>query len=697
MTKQLADTAASPVVSVLVPSYNAERYVEACLESIVSQTYENLEIIVVDDCSTDRSYEILSEYARRDPRLTLIRNPTNLGNLGNFQRCLEHAGGQYIKFVCCDDFLHGNAIQRMVEVMVQRPDVTLVGSQRYAVDERGWPLEEMTRTLQSLTPFGAEPAVYAVGGYDAGNSVLMRLKNWIGEPTTVMFRSESLPREDLWALGPSRPARNLDIVWWLKIMAGGAIAYINEPLSCFRVREGQISRDAGAQAGLVLSWHDIVIGARALGYLQAPEAEAAALADLVKLIGERLTTVPTGALGRAGQTLIAVQSRLEALVDGSSGAAPAPEPDSVALVDLGPVNAEIRAQVDRSWSGVVDRADFLSGAEVDNFEQAFAGYYELEHCVTVGNGTDALEIALRALGIGAGDEVIVPAFTFAATGLAVLRAGARPVFADVTSDTLLIDPSAVESAITPRTAAVLAVNLFGQPAPLAQLGRICRHHGLALIEDGAQSHGARQAGRLVGEATAMFCTSFYPTKNLGAWGDGGAVLTADPELARQARLLRNYGSVEKYDHRGFGFNSRLDSVQASVLLAKLPHLDSWNAARREVAATYSNLLAGLDGLRLPVTAAENLHVWHLYTVRMPLRDEVISALRRQRIQAGVHYPHALPELPVFDAVAPSADEFPVAQEAAATVLSLPLFVGISQAAVRRVAAAISALRPSGVA
>jgi len=360
---------------------------------------------------------------------------------------------------------------------------------------------------------------------------------------------------------------------------------------------------------------------------------------------------------------------------------------SVPFVDLAPINAVIAERVRSGWDAVLDAGQFVLGAEVDAFEREFADYYGLGHCIGVGNGTDALEIALRALEIGPGDEVIVPAFTFAASGIAVLKAGATPVLVDVDADTLLLDPAAVEAAVGERTAAIMAVNLYGQQVALDAISAIARRHHLALIEDSAQSHGARQHGRLVGDATSFVCTSFYPTKNLGAWGDGGALLTDDPDLATKARLIRNYGGIAKYDHSSFGFNSRLDTIQATVLRAKLPELDRWNGARGDVADAYSSALAGVEGLRLPVTGPGNSHVWHLYVIRVDGRDELLHDLKQRGIGAAVHYPQALPDLGMFDATA-RAQACPVARWAAATVLSLPLYVGIPDEYVARVVASV---------
>ncbi len=365
----------------------------------------------------------------------------------------------------------------------------------------------------------------------------------------------------------------------------------------------------------------------------------------------------------------------------------------VPFVDLRPVNDAVRSEVLAGWERILERSQFVGGPTVESFEGRFARYCGVEHCIGVANGTDALEIALRALGIGPGDEVVVPALTFAASGLSVMRAGATPVFCDVDPDTLLIDPDHAATVIGARTSAIVAVNLYGQIAPLERLTRLASRHGLAVIEDGAQSQGARRHGRRVGEDSAFYCTSFYPTKNLGAWGDGGALLTRDDRLADRARALRNYGSARKYDHREFGFNSRLDPVQACVVDAKLGRLDRWNQERAAAARCYEDLLMAQPLLRLPVTDEGNEHVWHLYTVRLPARDRMAAVLERSNVATGVHYPDPLHLLPVFAPLGGRPGMLPVAEDAAATLLSLPLFVGMTAEQQARVAQVVSMACP----
>ncbi|HVN12370.1 MAG TPA: DegT/DnrJ/EryC1/StrS family aminotransferase [Kineosporiaceae bacterium] len=359
--------------------------------------------------------------------------------------------------------------------------------------------------------------------------------------------------------------------------------------------------------------------------------------------------------------------------------------NSIPLVDLSVQHAQIADEVDAGFAEVLSAGDFIGGKAVAAFEQEYAEFVGARHCVGAGNGTDALEMALRAVGVGHGDEVIVPANTFIATAEAVVRAGARPVFVDVDEDALLIDPALVEDAVTARTRAVIPVDLYGQVAPFERLPAILAERGVAVIEDAAQSQGARRYGQAAGTFGHIAATSFYPGKNLGAYGDAGAVITDDDVLARQVRLMGSHGSPAKYQHTRFGFNSRLDTLQAVVLRAKLRRLDAWNAERRAAADYYDELLRDVPGLRLPATPAGNEHVWHLYVVRVGGRDRVLRGLQEEGIGAGIHYP-----VPVHltEAMAPlgyGPGGFPVAERAADEILSLPLFPGVTRLQQERVA------------
>jgi dTDP-3-amino-3,4,6-trideoxy-alpha-D-glucose transaminase len=357
---------------------------------------------------------------------------------------------------------------------------------------------------------------------------------------------------------------------------------------------------------------------------------------------------------------------------------------AVPFLDLRAAHAELAAELEAASRRVLASGRYVLGPELEQFEREFAAYCGVSEAVGVGNGLEALVLILRASGIGPGDEVIVPAHTFIATWLAVTAAGARPVPADVRADTGNIDPSAVAAAITGRTRAVVAVHLHGVPAEMPALAQLASRHGLRLIEDAAQAHGARCQGRRCGGLADAAAFSFYPGKNLGALGDGGAVATNDTGLAARVRRLRNYGSTEKYRHDELGGNSRLDELQAAFLRAKLPSLDAWNERRRQVAQHYLNELRDIDGLRLPRAAAADHPCWHLFPVRHAARDALRSRLAQAWIETQIHYP----EPPFLSGAYAShgwrAADFPVAAAWAAETLSLPIGPHLSTAGVATV-------------
>jgi dTDP-4-amino-4,6-dideoxygalactose transaminase len=349
---------------------------------------------------------------------------------------------------------------------------------------------------------------------------------------------------------------------------------------------------------------------------------------------------------------------------------------AIPLVDLKAAHAEVAEEVEAGFKRIVSETAFIGGAEVSAFEREYAEYSEVAHCVGLANGTDAVELALRAVGVGPGDEVVLPANTFFATAEAVARAGATVVLADIDPETYLVDPEAMLAAVTPATKAVIPVHLYGQLAAVERLRDGLAGTGVAVVEDAAQCQGALRHGRAAG-AGGIAATSFYPGKNLGAYGDAGAVLTDDEALATTVRTLGSHGGLTKYVHDLIGVNSRLDGLQAVVLRAKLARLSAWNERRRAAAARYDELLADLDVVR-PVTAEGNLHVWHLYVVRVPERDRVLAALNASGVGAAIHYPTPIHLTPAFVRVGlPSAGAFPHAEKAATEILSLPLYPQIT--------------------
>jgi dTDP-4-amino-4,6-dideoxygalactose transaminase len=351
---------------------------------------------------------------------------------------------------------------------------------------------------------------------------------------------------------------------------------------------------------------------------------------------------------------------------------------AIPLVDLRAAHAEVAAEINAGLQSIMASAAFIKGAEAAAFEREYAAFTGVSHCVGVANGTDAIELALRAADVGVGDEVVMPANTFVATAEAVVRAGARPAFADVDPECLLIDPVSVEAATSDSTKAVLPVHLFGQLAPMAAIAKVAARRGAIVIEDAAQAHGATQDGMPPASIGLLAGVSFYPGKNLGAYGDAGAVLTDSGELARRVRLLGDHGSERKYEHVAIGFNSRLDAFQAVVLRAKLARLAAHNDARRQAATRYAELLHDLPGVILPVTAPGNEHVWHLYVVRVPRRDEVLRRLQDDGVQAAIHYPVPVHLQPAFRYLGYGRGDFPVAEAAAKQLLSLPLYPQITE-------------------
>lgn len=351
----------------------------------------------------------------------------------------------------------------------------------------------------------------------------------------------------------------------------------------------------------------------------------------------------------------------------------------------------LRQELDAAIHRVLDRSWFILGAEVAAFEAEFAAYLEVAQAIGVGNGTDAIELALRALDIGPGDEVIVPALTAAFTALAISRAGATPVFADVEPRTANLDPTAVTARITPRTKAIVPVHLYGAPADLDALGALATRHGLALIEDAAQAHGARYHGRRVGGFGHCACFSFYPSKNLGAYGDGGAVTTNDAALAARVRRLRDGGQAGRYNHVECGVNSRLDELQAAVLRVKLAHLDTANASRREQAARYDRALTG-SRLTLPVALPATTPVYHLYATRVAhtRRADLAAFLQARGISTQIHYPVPVHLQPAYAHLGYQVGDLPQAEAWAREELSLPLFPELTVAELQRVIEAVQA-------
>lgn len=363
----------------------------------------------------------------------------------------------------------------------------------------------------------------------------------------------------------------------------------------------------------------------------------------------------------------------------------------IPFLDVGATYRELQPELDAAYRRVMDRGWFILGQEVTAFEEEFAAYCEVEHCIGVGNGLDALSLVLRAMDIGPGDEVIVPGNTFIATWLAVTQVGATPVAVDPDAATYNLDPDLLQSALSSRTRAVIPVHLYGQPAEMKPLLAFAEAHGLAVVEDAAQAHGATCNSRRVGGLGHAACFSFYPGKNLGCFGDGGAITTCDAELADRLRQLRNYGSPRKYQHDLLGVNSRLDDLQAAFLRVKLARLDDWNDRRRDLAKCYCERLAGVPGVAIPRVATGSEPVWHLLVIRHPRRDALRLHLRNCGIEAMVHYPTPPHRCGAYAQGGWKGAELPVTDQLAREVLSLPMGPHLSEEAVNAVCDAVTAL------
>ena len=350
----------------------------------------------------------------------------------------------------------------------------------------------------------------------------------------------------------------------------------------------------------------------------------------------------------------------------------------IPLVDLKAQYAAIRPEIDAAIQQVIDTTSFIMGPAVRAFEDAFALYCGVTHCVGVSSGTAALELALRAFDVGAGHEAITVAHTFIATAEAISAVGAKPVFVDIDPATYTLDPNCLAAAITPATRAIIPVHIYGQPADMTRINQIAKAHNLVVIEDAAQAHGATWQGKLAGSLADAACFSFYPGKNLGAYGDAGALTTNNAQVAEQVRSLRNHGRRSKYLHDQKGFGERLDTLQAAILAAKLPHLADWTTARRRLAARYNEQLAACEVV-LPAVAAEADSAWHLYVLRTPRRDELLECLKQRGVEAGVHYPVPLHLQPAYADLGYRQGDFPVTEAVADSCLSLPLYPEMTEA------------------
>lgn len=346
---------------------------------------------------------------------------------------------------------------------------------------------------------------------------------------------------------------------------------------------------------------------------------------------------------------------------------------NIPFVDLKIQYIALKSEIDRAIESVLEKTAFISGPFAKEFEKSFSEKYGMKHCISCANGTDAIYITLKALGIGPGDEVITVANSWISTSETITHTGAKPVFVDIDPDYYHIDSTKIEEKITPNTKALIPVHLFGQSAEIGSIKEICEKHNLFLIEDCAQAHFATYKGKKVGTFGIAGTFSFYPGKNLGAYGDAGAINTNDDDLATRVRMFANHGSLRKHHHEIEGINSRMDGFQAAVLSVKLKYIDEWNLARNKNALIYNDLLSAIDQVRTPKIREDSFHVFHLYVIRVERRNELASFLKSKGIDTGIHYPFALPFMPAYKYLGHQAEDFPVAHKYQNEIISLPLF------------------------
>lgn len=357
----------------------------------------------------------------------------------------------------------------------------------------------------------------------------------------------------------------------------------------------------------------------------------------------------------------------------------------ISFVDLKAQYRSMKEEIDQAIQSVINDAAFVRGKYVRAFEEQYVVAYGVKHCISCANGTDAIYITLRALGIGSGDEVITAANTWISTSETISQAGAKPVFVDIHPDYYTLDVSRIEEKITPKTKAIIPVHLFGQPVEIDKVKEICYAHDLYLIEDCAQAHFAEYENQKVGTFGIAGTFSFFPGKNLGAYGDAGAIVTNEDEFAARARMFASHGSLKKHEHEFEGINSRLDGLQAAILSVKLPHILAWNQKRLRNALFYNHLLSDVDGIVTPKIHPSVKHVFHIYLIRTERRDELQSFLKEKEISTGIHYPRALPFLKAYAYLGHKPEDFPVVYEYQDKNLSLPMYPELTEEMIRYVA------------
>lgn len=674
-------------VTVVIPCYNYGRYLPAAVDSVLSQPGVDAHVLIIDDASPDGSADVARELAQTRPRVRAILHSENQKHIRTYNDGLKRVETEFVTLVSADDVLAPGSLSRSVALMQRYPQVGLVYG----------PIATFAEDTEELPTRNRRYHLWRIwDGDEWTRGVTQSGYNPIASPEALV---RTAAMREIGLYNPELPHTG-DLEYWLRIAArwdvgqihgrvqayyrvhgenmhladfGSRVADLRERLAAFKVLADWTRSQPTATQRLEEARQTLLVQAEAL----AAEARAVG-ADESAALTELRTALATPI--------------------GEGHPHPTPEwpvreravlADPVPMLDLAHQHSAVAGVVEAGFARVLSEQTFVLGPEVEAFERAYAGYVGVDHAIGVGNGTDALELALRAVGAGPGDEIVIPANTFVATAEAVARVGATIRLVDC-GDDYLLDTGMLPSALGPRTKAVVPVHLYGCLADIAAIRRIAGPD-VAIIEDAAQSQGARRDGRVSGSLGDVAATSFYPGKNLGAYGDAGAVTTASSAIARAVRALRNHGGEARYEHFVVGSNSRLDGLQAVVLAAKLAHLDEWNAERRDIAERYRAAFEDDGRVVLPPAVHPDAHVYHQFVVQVDDRDRVHAQMTADGIGVGIHYPRPVHLLPAFqgrDLGGPGS--FPRAERQARRILSLPIYPGLTVAMQARVVASLRA-------
>lgn len=668
-------------VTVVIPCYNYGHYLTAAVDSVLSQPDVDAHVVIVDDASPDGSAEVAKELAATRPRVRAILHRDNQKHIRTYNDGLKQVETEFVALVSADDVLAPGSLARSVALMQRYPQVGLVYGPiaTFADDGERLPTRNRRYHLWRIWDGDEWTRGVARSGYNpiASPEALVR---------TSAMREIGLYNPDLPHTG--------DLEYWLRIAARWDVGQIHGPIQAYYRVHGE-NMHLGDFGTRVADLRERFAAFNVLADWTSSQPTAAQRLEEARqaLLGqaEALAAEVAAAGGDDSAELLQLRAALSvpSLAErGHSGVNPLPRErtvlaDPVPMLDLAHQHGVVASAIETGFARLLAEQTFVLGPEVDAFEQAYARYVGVDHTIGVGNGTDALELALRAVGVGSGDEVVIPANTFVATAEAVLRVGATLRLVDC-GDDFLMDVGQLASVLSPRTRAVIPVHLYGSLADIAGIRRVVGPD-VTIVEDAAQSQGARRDGRVSGALGDVAATSFYPGKNLGAYGDAGAVTTSSTSIAQSVRALRNHGGEARYEHLVVGTNSRLDGLQAIVLAAKLAHLDEWNEERRDIADRYREALGGDERVRLPVAVERDGHVYHQFVIQVDDRDRVHAEMLAEGIGVGIHYPRPVHLLPALrDMALGGAGSFPRAERSARRILSLPIYPGLTEAMQDRV-------------